>query len=167
MYVAVGISDRWKVTCDRWNLTYDMWHVTYDTWHMIKKKVFKKCQKSFKKCNKKKAKSTHKCRKVPKRWDFIVLVLLSAHGERVGVSCMQEFHWIGPLGRFNLVVAMSVCLSVCVCVCLSPFHVVDFEAYFAPTFPSWMSKFLEIRNPWGKVLERSGLRTEHFCWKMV
>ena len=27
--------------------------------------------------------------------------------------------------------------------------------------------FLEIRNPWGKVLERSGLRYEHFCLKIV
>ena len=28
-------------------------------------------------------------------------------------------------------------------------------------------KILEIRNPWGKVLERSGLRIEHFCWEVV
>ena len=27
--------------------------------------------------------------------------------------------------------------------------------------------FLEIRNPWGKVMERSGLRLEHFCLKVV
>ena len=26
--------------------------------------------------------------------------------------------------------------------------------------------FLEIRNPWGKVMERSGLRYEHFCLKV-
>ena len=26
---------------------------------------------------------------------------------------------------------------------------------------------LEIRNPWGKVMERSGLRLEHFCWEVV
>ena len=26
---------------------------------------------------------------------------------------------------------------------------------------------LEIRNPWGKVLDRSGLRYEHFCLKIV
>ena len=29
---------------------------------------------------------------------------------------------------------------------------------FFPPVPS-----LEIRNPWGKVLERSGLKFEHFC----
>ena len=27
--------------------------------------------------------------------------------------------------------------------------------------------FLEIRNPWGKVMERSGLRYEYFCLKIV
>ena len=27
--------------------------------------------------------------------------------------------------------------------------------------------FLEIRNPWVKVMERSGLRYEHFCLKIV
>ena len=26
---------------------------------------------------------------------------------------------------------------------------------------------LEIRNPWGKVMERSGLRYQHFCFKIV
>ena len=26
--------------------------------------------------------------------------------------------------------------------------------------------FLKIRNPWGKVMERSGLRYEHFCLKL-
>jgi hypothetical protein len=27
--------------------------------------------------------------------------------------------------------------------------------------------FLEIRNPWGKLMERSGLTFEHFCLKIV
>ena len=69
-----------------------------------------------------------------------------------------NFHRIGPLGRFDLVVAMSVCVSVCLslfaymhlCICLPPLPEVG------------CPKFLEIRNPWGKVLERSGLRIEHF-----
>ena len=69
------------------------------------------------------------------------------------------------LNRFHTKYIIS--LSVCLCVCVSPFHVVVFEAYFAPISRSWMSKVLEIRNPWGKVLERSGLRIEHFCYKMV
>ena len=28
-------------------------------------------------------------------------------------------------------------------------------------------KFLKILNPWGKVLEQSGLRIEHLCWDVV
>ena len=27
--------------------------------------------------------------------------------------------------------------------------------------------FLEIRNPWGKVMERTGLTFEHFCLEVV
>ena len=27
--------------------------------------------------------------------------------------------------------------------------------------------FLEIRNPWGKVMGKSGLRLEHFCLEVV
>ena len=53
-----------------------------------------------------------------------------------------NFYRIGPLGRFDLVVAMSVCLSACLSACVSPFHVLDFEAYFAPTSRSRMSKIL-------------------------
>ena len=48
--------------------------------------------------------------------------------------------------------------SVCLLLLMCPFHLLDFEAYFAPTSQSQMSKILAIRNPWGKVLERSGLR---------
>ena len=47
--------------------------------------------------------------------------LLSASVERVGVSRMRDFHRIGPLGRFDLVVAVSVCQLVAK---LSPFHAI-------------------------------------------
>ena len=30
--VAVGVSERWKVTIDRWHVTCNIWHVTCDTW---------------------------------------------------------------------------------------------------------------------------------------
>ena len=36
-----------------------------------------------------------------------------------------HFHWIGPLGRFGLVVAMSVCMSVC----MSPSHAIFFKCW--------------------------------------
>ena len=40
---------------------------------------------------------------------------------RIGV--LKNFHRIGPLGRFGLVVAMSVCVFAC----LSPFHAIFFK----------------------------------------
>ena len=45
---------------------------------------------------------------------FIEYVLLTFLIPFVG----KYFHWIGPLGRFDLVVAMSVCMCVYASVCL-------------------------------------------------
>ena len=43
-----------------------------------------------------------------------------------------------------------------------------FLTVFLPPLPKvGYPIFLEIRNPWGKVMERSGLRYEHFCLKIV
>ena len=61
---------------------------------------------------------------------------------------------------------MSVCLSMCPCVRLFTFEV-PFKRNFAPTSQCRMSKFLEIWNPLGKVMERSGLRFEHFSLEVV
>ena len=63
----------------------------------------------------------------------------------------------GPIQSSSCDVRVSV--SVSVCLFDVSFHVVYFEAYFAPTSRNRISK---IWNPWGKVLERSGLRIEHF-----
>ena len=44
----------------------------------------------------------------------------------------------------------------------------SFITVFLPPLPEvGCPIFLEIWNPWGKVLERSGLRYEHFCLKIV
>ena len=54
-----------------------------------------------------------------------------------------------------------MCLSVCsllryrLNVFLPPLPEVGFQI------------FLELRNPWGKVMERSGRRFEHFCFEVV
>ena len=61
-------------------------------------------------------------------------------------------------------VRLSVCLSVRVSVRLFTFEV-PFNGLFSPTSQSPI--FLEIRNPWGKVKERSGLTFEHFCFEVV
>ena len=62
------------------------------------------------------------------------------------------FHRIGTLGRFDLVVAMYMCL--CVCVFDVPLYVVHFEAYLAPTSQSQMSKFFRDLESFGEK-----------CWK--
>ena len=58
---------------------------------------------------------------------------------------------------------MSVCLSVCLCVCVFTFEV-PFKRLLPPLPEVRCPIFLEIQNPWGKVMERSGLRFEHFCF---
>ena len=60
---------------------------------------------------------------------------------------------------------MSVCVSVCLFVCsLLRYHL----SVFWPPLPEvGCPIFLEIRNPWGKVVERSGLIFEHFCLKIA
>ena len=59
----------------------------------------------------------------------------------------------------------SVCPSVGLSVCsLLRYHL----TVFLPPLPEvGCPIFLEIRNPWEKVMERSGLRYEHFCLKIA
>ena len=61
-------------------------------------------------------------------------------------------------------VHMCVCVSVCVSFCVFTFEV-PFKRLFAPLPEVQCPKYLEIRNPWGKVMERSGLRFENFTNK--
>ena len=79
-----------------------------------------------------------------------------------------NFLSIGSLGRCFLLVDLSVRVFVCVCVC----PCVHFLRYrltvFLPPLPEvGCPILLEIRNPWGKVMERSGLIFEHFCLEVV
>ena len=71
-------------------------------------------------------------------------------------------HWpSGPM--------LSISQNVhCVSVCLSV-HILRYRlTVFLPPLPEvGCPNFLEIRNPWGKVMERSGLRFEHFCLEVV
>ena len=72
-----------------WQVEGDMWHVIRDKWQMIfvKQKVPEKSQK----CKNIAKKKCPKVQKSLKRRDFIVLILLSAHTEKVGVSHMLDF----------------------------------------------------------------------------
>ena len=61
---------------------------------------------------------------------------------------------------------MSICLFVCLLVCPSHF-LTPFNGLFGPTSRSTMSKLFRYSESLGKRMERSGLRFEHFCSKMV
>ena len=63
----------------------------------------------------------------------------------------------------------SVCLSVCLSVCVSVCSLLRYRlTVFLPSLSEVGCQiFLEIQNPWAKVMERSGLRYEHFCLKIV
>ena len=68
-----------------------------------------------------------------------------------------------------LSISQNVRLFVCPSVCLSVCSLLRYRLnVFLPPLPEvGCPKFLEIRNPWGKVMERSGLRFEHFCLEVV
>ena len=59
----------------------------------------------------------------------------------------------------------SKCPSVCPSVCVFTFEV-PFKRLFAPLPKVGCPIFLEIRNPWGKIMERS-LRFKHFSLEVV
>ena len=62
-----------------------------------------------------------------------------------------------------------VCPSVCPSVRLSVCSLLRYcLTVFLPPLPEVVCPiFLEIRNPWGKVMERSGLTFEHFSLEVV
>ena len=76
-------------------------------------------------------------------------------------SVSVHFQSIGPLGQCFLLVYLSICVSVCSLLryCLN---------VFLPPLPEvGCPILLEIWNPWEKVMERSGLRFEHFSLQVV
>ena len=60
---------------------------------------------------------------------------------------------------------MSICLSVYLCV--RPLLWYRLTIFLPPLPEVGCPIFLEIRNPWGKVMERTSLTFEHFCLEMV
>ena len=68
-----------------------------------------------------------------------------------------------PSGPMLSISDLSVYLSVCLSVCSLLRYRLN---VFLPPLPEvGCPVFLEIRNPWGKVMERSGPTFEHFFWK--
>ena len=70
----------------------------------------------------------------------------------------------GPMLSISRFVRLSVCPFVRLCV-----HFLRYRlTVFLPPLPEvGCPIFLEIWNPWGKVMERSGLTFEHFCLAVV
>ena len=70
-------------------------------------------------------------------------------GETDADSSTNIFSLNRPTGRIRSS-SRIVFVCVCLCVCLSPFHKVDFEAYFSPTSRSWGSKIFRNSESLGK-----------------
>ena len=65
----------------------------------------------------------------------------------------------------SLNVRLSIRVFVRLCVCSLLRYRLNF---FLPPLPELGCEiFLEIRNPWGKVMERSGRRFKHLCLEVV
>ena len=95
--VAVGVSDMWQVTFDMWHVTPDIWQLTPNMWHLL---LFLSFSLFF----------------------LLKLICIGATiRKRYENQCLLYvvFSPNPPLGRFGLVVAMSISLSV-------PFHVIYF-----------------------------------------
>ena len=67
----------------------------------------------------------------------------------------------GPI----LSISRNIHMCVCLFVCLFVRHTFSLRlTVFLPPLPKVQCpNFLDFRNPWGKVMERSGLRFENFC----
>ena len=61
------------------------------------------------------------------------------------------------------------CPSACPCVCLSVCSLLRYplNVFLPPLLKVGCPIFLEIRNPWGKIMKRSGLRLKKNCLKVV
>ena len=83
--------------------------------------------------------------------------------------CHQvQFSKHRPSGQM-LSISRNVRLSVCPSVCLSVCSLLRYRSnvFLPPLLKVGCPIFLEIRNPCGKVMERSGLRFEHYCLEVV
>ena len=71
----------------------------------------------------------------------------------------------GPM----LSISQNVRLSVRLCVCLSVCSLLRYSLnVFLPPLPEvGCPILLEIQSPWKKIMQRSGLRFENFCLKVV
>ena len=92
------------------------------------------------------------------------LVLVPAVQEWGGrLSWFSKHRPSGPMLSTSQNFHMFVCLFVCVCSLLR----YNLTVFLPPLTEVGCPIFLEIRNPWAKVMERSGLKVEHFSLYVV
>ena len=76
---------------------------------------------------------------------------------------IESAHWADSIQQ-----SRCPCVCLCLCVFVCPLFMQQIlRPILLPLLKVGCPKILEIRNPWGKVLEGSGPRIEHFCWEMV
>ena len=80
------------------------------------------------------------------------------------ICTQQNFFKESALGRFSHRVAMSGCRFICLFV---PFHVLDLEAYFAPTSQSRMSKMFRDSESLGKSAGKKWSQNWTFLLEVV
>ena len=120
--------------------TFDAWHVTHDTGHRTHDLWHLICFDFW--------------------FDFICATILT----RRDIQCVMYVRIFKASALWADAFYKSKCPSVRLCVCsLLRYRL----TVFLPQFPEvGCPIFLEIRNPWGKVIERSGLRYECLCLKI-
>ena len=99
--------------------------------------------------------------KSPRKKKFFLLLILP-WSTLLWHRCYQRHRPIQSIGRY---VRPSFHLYVCPSVCsLLRYRL---NVFLFPLPEVGCPILLEIWNPWGKVMERSGLKFEHFCLKIV
>ena len=93
------------------------------------------------------------------------VMLYICHMSSVSCQVSDFFSKHRPSGPM-LSISRNVRLSFCGSVGLFTFEV-PFNGIFARLPEAGCQIFLEIRDPWGKVMERSSLTFEHFCLEAV
>ena len=87
------------------------------------------------------------------------------------LNATNGLNWLKSLNNkiFNASPLWAKCPSVCLSVCPSVCSLLRYRltVFLPPLSDVGCPIFLDIRNPWEKVMEGSGLRFEQFYWQVV
>ena len=109
--MAIGVSDRWLVTCDIWLITYNSWFFFY-----------KKCQNSHKKCK--------KCKEMAKKCPKVHTIVKKEGFHSIGatIHTCQEIQCLPYEGFFLLLIIIFIIIF---------FYFIYTHIYFFITCNSW------------------------------